>query len=389
MVILLAVGVCCGLAYWLVMAYAAIRGRSVGTLPPSGQRPDWPSLAVVVPACDEAEDIEAAAHTLIAQDYPGLEIVLVDDRSADGTGAIVDRLAASDARTRAIHITELPPGWLGKVNALHTGIRAVNSELVLFTDADVHFAPDALKAVVNYMQGHSVDHLAGFPRLKPAGLWVGAVLSAFLRQFIAAMRPWKVSDPQSRAFIGVGAFNLIRREAFLQVGGFEWLRMEIADDAALGMMMKRAGRPCDVLHMTNWLSLHWHRTLRQAIRGAEKSWSCVCGFSLARTVVFGLTVTALELCPLWSLLPLACPSVRWVGWLGLGVIAAYVVSTLAMAHSMRQRPVAHLLSILTAPLSFVIMIRTAILGRRRGGALWRGTLYPTEALRAGMRMKFP
>src|SRR6185369_5444580 len=102
-----------------------------------------------VPACNEAGTIETALASLLAQDYPGLEIVLVDDRSSDGTGVIIDRLAASDPRISAIHVRDLPIGWLGKVHALQRGLERVRGALVLFTDADIYFAPGSLRRAVS------------------------------------------------------------------------------------------------------------------------------------------------------------------------------------------------------------------------------------------------
>ena len=140
--------------------------------------------------------------------------------------------------------------------------------------------------------------------------------------------------------------------------------------------------------MTEWLSLYWHRTIAQAVRGAEKSWSSVCRFSITRTIILGLTNTALELAPLWALL-LLWPSLRLVGLLGAIIFLVYVLANVIIARWMHQHILPHLLSIFIAPVGFIVMVRTAILGYYRGGASWRGTLYPTEALRAGMRLKFP
>src|SRR6185369_2740694 len=108
--------------------------------------------SVVVPACNEARTIERALTSLLAQDYPDLEIVLVDDRSSDETGAIIEHLAASDRRISAIHVRELPAGWLGKVHALQRGLERARGELVLFTDADIHFAPGALRRAVAWVE---------------------------------------------------------------------------------------------------------------------------------------------------------------------------------------------------------------------------------------------
>ncbi|HET6429623.1 MAG TPA: glycosyltransferase family 2 protein, partial [Phycisphaerae bacterium] len=270
----------------------------------------WPTLSVIVPACDEADKIEPAARSLLALDYPGMEIIFVDDRSTDETGPIIDRLAADDTRVRAIHVTELPDGWLGKVHALDTGLRASSGELVLFTDADVHFRPGAMRRAVALVESRGLDFLAVLPRLWATSMLLDSLIAAFIRQYLLLMtRPWALSRAGSRSFIGVGAFNLLRRSALEGTPGLEWLRMEVGDDAALGQMMRQSGRRCGAAAAFEHVALHWHRTVGEACRGAEKGWSTVCRFSLARSIALAAGGLALEAAPVLALAPLAFPSV--------------------------------------------------------------------------------
>jgi cellulose synthase/poly-beta-1,6-N-acetylglucosamine synthase-like glycosyltransferase len=376
-----------GLFYWLIMAYSGLRLLSIPNLrSPESERSVWPSLTVIVPACNEAAEIEDAARTLLNQDYPNLQLIYVDDRSTDTTGQVIDTLASCDNRVKAIHIGELPEQWLGKVYALYIGLQQAIGDIVLFTDADVHFADGTLRAAVDHFINGKLDHLAGFPGLKPSGLFLGAMLSTFLRQFVAVMRPWKVSDPRSGAFIGIGAFNMVHKQKFLAAGGFEWLRMEVADDVGVGLLMKRSGHRCDVVWMTEWLSLYWHQTIRSAVRGTEKGWSSICRFSVTATIILGFIHTALELSPLCALL-LLWPSLRLAGWLGVVIMGVYLFTSAVIPRWMHQPILPHLMSVFAVPFGFVVMIRTAILGYFRGGVVWRGTLYPTKALKSGMRLK--
>ena len=140
---------CC--AWWCVYYVAAL--RTVLAVPlfeaQAVAEPDaWPTLSVIVPACNEAQTIKAASRTLLAQDYPGLEVIFVDDRSSDGTGEIIDALAATRAGVHALHVTELSEGWLGKVYALNQGLRVARGDWILFTDADVHFEAGTLRRAV-------------------------------------------------------------------------------------------------------------------------------------------------------------------------------------------------------------------------------------------------
>ena len=139
----------------------------------------FPSLSVVIAACNEVETLETAIQSLLAQDYSGLEIVIVEDRSTDGTGDLVERLAASSERIKAIHITDLPTGWLGKVNALRRGLDIANGKYILFSDADVHFSPSCLKAAMKLVITEELDHLTLFPRLLGKSLLHRALMQAF------------------------------------------------------------------------------------------------------------------------------------------------------------------------------------------------------------------
>ena len=158
-----------GLLAWLRVAWVGIRtDRCVDRLtaiPPDPPPGGWPALTVVVPARDEARGVEASVRSLLAQDYPELRVVAVDDRSTDGTGAILDRVGSDEPRLRVVHVGELPPGWLGKNHACASGADAASDGWLLFTDGDVIFAPGALRRAVAYAGRHGLGHLVALPRL--------------------------------------------------------------------------------------------------------------------------------------------------------------------------------------------------------------------------------
>jgi len=380
------------LVYWLWMAYALHLMRRCA---PSLSRLDapephrWPRLSVVVPACDEADKFEPAVRTLLEEDYPDLEILLVDDRSTDSTGSAMDRLAAADPRVRVIHVAALPEGWLGKVNALNLGLKASHGEFVLFTDADVHFCRGTLRRAIALCCAARLDHLVVFPRLEPTHLLLDAALSVTVRQLIFLARPWGMNDPRSPRYMGVGAFNLVRRSAFDATPGFEWLRLEVTDDMGLALMMKRSGARCRIVSGFDNVSLHWYRTIGEAARGSEKGWASALSFSLSRAVLGVLILLAFELGPLLALLPLFSAQFRWIGFAGIAVFLVFLLSTLALSRWVGGKFVQALAGPLAVPLMAAILVRAAFLGWKRGGVLWRGTLYPTRMLRAGKRVFFP
>ena len=377
-----------GCAYGAWMAYGAFRiNRTVPVLIEHEiPQPDsWPALSVIVPACNEGDTLEPAAATLLEQDYPNLEIILIDDRSDDETPQVVDRIAARDERVRPLHVKELPDRWLGKVHALDRGVSMASGEWMLMTDADVHYTrPDSLRRFIAYAENKPVDHLAASPDMWSCGWLIDIAISSFLRAGPVAARLWRVNDPDSDVFIGVGAFNLVRRSAFDQTGGFEWLRLEVVDDLGLGLMMKRSGARSNVVNGTGLLGLHWYRSLAEMARGAEKGFASVAGCSFWRMLAIGAISTGLELAPWVALAPWGITGIRLAG---LAMVLLWIISVV-LSHRWARRPLTPgLLSPLTVPLGAWILIRAGWLGMRRGGVLWRGTLYPSELLRQGDRVK--
>ena len=235
-----------GCVYWLWMFVGTVRVvRAVPWLARAAYSPPqtWPKLSIVIPACNEAAALESALGSVLEQDYPDLEIILIDDRSTDGTAAIVDRMAMTDPRIRAFHVLQLPENWLGKVHALDYGTLKSSGSWLLFTDADVHMAPGTLRRAIAYALENAADHLAVVPDLGQFAFGrcqPGTLLPDLHGRGASVGR----GQSEIRCLHRRGAFNLVRREALNRTAGFDWLRLEVADDMGLGMMLKRSGARC-------------------------------------------------------------------------------------------------------------------------------------------------
>ena len=163
---------------------------------------------MIFAARDEQEKLPRAIKTLSTIAYPNLEIIAVDDRSKDKTPAILDAAARIDDRLRIIHLKELPQGWLGKPHALQNAYEVSTGEWLLFTDADVKFAPDALIRAMNLAQARGIDHLTLLGDVEREGFWETVLLTFFGVAMHLATESHQVSNPNSRAYLGVGAFQL-------------------------------------------------------------------------------------------------------------------------------------------------------------------------------------
>ena len=349
----------------------------------------WPRLSVIVPACNEGEHIEAAVGSLLAQDYPALEVVAVDDRSTDATGEILDRMARTEPRLTVLHVDSLPAGWLGKVNAMQQGVQAATGEWLLFTDADVHYEPAALRHAVDYARRFGADHLTLTPRFVLDGFWLAVAVRTFGLLLFLMARAGSVNSPGSKTPFGIGAFNLVRSDLFARTPGFAWLKLEPGDDFGLGMMVRAAGGRTRLAFAEQDLSIRWYPSVRAMFAGLEKN---TFGPG-AQYSVWRLAVSALAL----VLLTIGPPAAAVVGvvtgsavLLGAAsvAIASHVIASLLLVRGERSE-ISSLLCFPVGMLMFVAMVlRSSIKCLRNGGIDWRGTHYSIDELRAGQRVKF-
>lgn len=336
-----------------------------------------PLLSIVVAARDEARGIEPAMRSLLEQRYPRFEIIAVDDRSTDRTGAILNELAASDSRLRVLRVEVLPDGWLGKIHALSIGAQAARGEWLLFTDADVVMEPESFARAIGFCEAHTLDHLTVLPEVRVPGLLLQAFVTGFAAVGLAALRPWKAKDPRSRRSAGVGAFNLVRQSAYRRAGGHAPIRLRPDDDLKLGRILKRSGARADVLRGTGAISVEWYHSIGEAIDGLMKNSFAVVEYRSLPMLLGAVFYLVVGLGPLSGLV-FGVGATRLLG--AAGVIAAFVLLFWIRAETRTPRSSA-LLFPLVAVLMAWIVLRALVLTLSQSGITWRGTFYPLRALR--------
>lgn len=373
-----------GLASWSIVAWPLVRGllrprflsRARGDFPM-----DVPRVSVIVPACNEDQAIRACLVSLTAQDYDPLEIIAVDDRSSDGTGRIMDDLAARDHRISVLHIQNLPTGWLGKNHANWTGATQAKGTWLLFTDGDILFEPQTIRLAVIHAESERLDHLCLFPGLICEGYFEKAAVCFFGLVFSAALKLWQVRNPLvPQSFCGVGAFNLVRADAYRAIGTHARMRMEVADDVKLGKLLKQKGFVTDILAAWPELSVRWQKGFRGVVNGLEKNGFAGSDYRLGRTTYRVVAVMLLAVLPivgavfapgLWRL-----PYALW--W-------ASEVAVLAMAA--RQQRFSWTVGLAFPIAAFGVAFavgRSTLLTLWRRGIIWRGTFYSLRELRQGV-----
>lgn len=345
----------------------------------------WPKLSIIIPACNEAETIKPAVNTLLEQDYPDFEIVLINDRSTDGTGAIIDEIADKDPRVKAVHIEKLPDGWIGKVNALNTGTKLAVGDWMLFTDADVHLRQGTLRKALALAEADKADHLALLPKPTANSFWLDVVIHAFGAIFLQVTGAVDVGRPGSKSFVGTGAFNLVRRAAFDRTEGFSWLRMEPVDDVGLGLMLAISGAKSSYAIATRDISIIWYPSIKAMFKGVEKNlFGAAANYSLIRMGVIVALICAFALAPFAALMSF---NVLPLFMLGIITYAFMAFGSLFMKEIFGQKFLPFFLAQFGLLIVSIMLLRSGIVCRLKGGIDWRGTEYKTEDLLAGQRLE--
>jgi len=206
--------------------------------------PDAPLVSILVPARNEERSIRDCLESLLAQDYPNFELIVIDDRSDDLTGAIVESIASHDARVRLVHGTPLPEGWVGKCWALDQGVKHARGEWLLFTDADTVHEPLATASAVYYARKRELGALSLLPHQVLKTLAERAFMPSIIWAIAFALGP--IEDIHDASKVENALFNgqylIVRRDAYFGVGGHAAVKNEVAEDYELALAFKRDGR---------------------------------------------------------------------------------------------------------------------------------------------------
>jgi glycosyltransferase involved in cell wall biosynthesis len=338
------------------------------------------AVSVLVAARDEAEELPRALPTLLAQTHSRFEVIAVDDRSQDATGSILEDFAGRDARLRALHIGELPHGWLGKPHALDAAYQKSQGEWLLFTDADVRFQPETIARSLRLVRERNLDHLTLMASLEMRGFWEHVTLSYFALAFVFGIRPWRVDKQRAGSYMGIGAFQLVRRSAYEGAGGHRRLAMEVVDDMKLGKLLKSSGFHSGVAVADGYVRVRWLKGLGNITRGLTKNVFAGMGFQIWKAVGTFAVTLLLSILPFFAL--------AWTHGVALdlaiaasaGAILCNTAVLLALGGESALYALAHPFG---GAVFAWISIRSMAVTLWRGGIVWRGTFYPLDELRRG------
>jgi chlorobactene glucosyltransferase len=330
-----------------------------------------PSVGVVIAARDEAEAIGGCLDDLLAQDYPGLDIVVVDGRSSDGTADI----ARMRSGVRVLEETPLPAGWVGKNWACRIGAEATHSTFVLFTDADVRYHPLAVASAVAWAERDRADLVTLATRIETQSFWERVVLPLYTQLVLTYFRAPLVNDDRSGAAVANGQFLLVRRDAYEAIGGHSSIGGFVLEDVALARRFRAAGKRMRFGWAPGLVSTRMYRDRSEMFEGLLRSIHDT-HFSAARQVGFLAALVGLFWLPLLVLpLGLLLGSLG-ITTLGVGLWIALFGKHAAFAKAVGGRARYGLLFPVAVGF-YVALVATSLSHGLKGAPLrWKGRDYP-------------
>ena len=342
-------------------------------------------LSVVLPARNEAHNIEACLRSILMTAYPNIEVIVVDDHSHDGTGDIARRIAATDARVQVINNPDLPDGWFGKQWACHNGARAATGALLCFTDADTRHGPELLSRSVNAMIARRADLFSVAGSQTMLTFWEKLIQPhIFVLLFAKYGGTEKVSrstNPYDK--IANGQYLLMRRDTYDRTGGHETVRTHVAEDLRMAQEWCRLGFSVQFVTGLEHMSTRMYEGLGEIIRGWGKNVYAAGRDSLDLGPIGHAVLRVIFPLPaLWEIVPigLAIGAVFRVVPPDVGIWGALVYAITALywgiVHALAKQPVWWgLLHPLASVMIFIIFTRAAWKGDR---VEWKGRAYQSK-----------
>ncbi len=345
------------------------------------QQENVPKVSVIIPACNEAATIEPALKSILAMDYADLEVIVVNDRSVDRTGAILEQIQKQYPGLQIYDISELPEGWLGKNHALQYGAERARGEYLLFTDADIIMEKSSLARAMHHMLENKLDHMSMFfKNIAPGGLLNALILDAG-GELMLLLKPWKAKDPKSKRYMGVGAFNLLKSDVYKAIAGHKTIAMHPIDDVMLGKVIKHSGFLQDCLLGHNFIQAEWYVTVREFINGLMKNTFAFYNYKMANVLFGVLVVVIINILPLLAFFFTSGITRCLFG-------AAVMVRILSFASGFSNtgiNPWYSVWALVTSYIYIYIALKAAITTTINRGIIWRGTFYSLDELKANLK----
>jgi chlorobactene glucosyltransferase len=364
----------------LVIVYLTVNMIYLVRLEPvSHKLDDPPFVSVCVPARDEERGIRACLKSLLEQDYPEFEVIVVNDHSTDHTGELIHELAGKNSRLIPLDGEDLPKGWLGKPFALHQAFQKAKGEILLFTDADPVFEPNALRTAVFTMQERKLDALTLMPKAEFGSFWEKAVQPVIFGFIGSLTRFGKVNSQDQKSAMGFGAFLMFKRSAYEAIGGHEGGKADVLEDVLIAKRLKKSGFKLLVADAKRLFSIRMYYGLREIWIGWRKNMFMAMKRSVSRAFYYIFMVLAFVLTPYmifgWNVV--VGSGLLWIGISLFGVIMVSA-ATIKTCDELGLARINACLFPIGAVVMGAIMINSMIQVLVFSRTEWRGRVYSVE-----------
>jgi len=342
----------------------------------------YPRISVLVPARNEEDNIGTCVKSLLAQDYPDFQVMVLDDNSTDRTGAILASLTVENNRLQVIKGKPLPPDWLGKHWACHQLYEQSDGEFIMFTDADTVHTPDTLRCAASVMTEDNADMMSIIPR-HLLGSWAEKLIMPFFALGVLAAVPIHDTFRPKKQMIlsSSGKLMMFRRTAYRSAGGFEAIRQNVLDDLELPRQIMAAGGRYRLLDGTHNVSCRMYRNFKEVYEGLTKNMFASFGYNVPLFIISWLWIIFVTWEPIIVLAIYKIPDYPPTLELGLAVIAIIAILLLWFIYYQRFKlPVYY---ILLYPVSVVLMAAistSSMILTLSGRATWKDRKMPSRKM---------
>ena len=283
---------------FLIAVFNVLTIKSLGS---SSQTSLYPMVSILIPARNEAQNIEECVYSVLNQDYSSYEVIVLDDESQDATPELLKRLSEGNSKLTVLSGQPLPPGLVGKNWACFQLSQAAQGDLILFVDADTRHHPSMLAEAVSTLITMQADLLSGLPRQELI-TWGERLILPVLPWAILSFFPIRLLQHLHFSFlsIAVGQFILCKRIAYLQIGGHASIRSSVIDDIALARLFKKNGLKWEFVNLMGRVNCRMYQNFREVIDGLSKNLFAVFGSILPVLLFIWLWLAIVFITPAMS-----------------------------------------------------------------------------------------
>jgi chlorobactene glucosyltransferase len=348
-----------------------------------------PLVSVLLPARNEEHRVLAeCVRSILAQDYQRFEVIAVNDRSTDATGAILEALAKSDERLRVIEGDEPPAGWLGKPYAMQQAFNRARGEWILATDADMIFDTVVLRTAMDRTLKEKGDAMTLIPHFEASSFWERVMIPTWGWVLLMFTLFYRISNPKTQGAVGIGGFFLMRRSLLERLGGYAELKDEVMEDVRLAEMIKPGARLLTE-YAPKLLSTRMYRNFGEMWQCSTKNWFSGVRFSLpfALACVFSMYSMAVvpPLIALASLIGIGLGADADLWQLFIPAVLSWLLQVIVLAMASIRSQVSPAYA-LTAPLGlsllYAMLFDSSIRITTGKGVTWKGRrIYEKKGVR--------